>query len=351
MAKGAGDAEQGWLLLVHQLPPQPTRLRVRVWRRLQRLGAVAVKNSVWVLPLNDRSREDFGWLAQEIAAAGGEAAVFAARAVAGTSDAEIVAAFRAERDAAYAALGRELEAVRRGVGGRPAAAELERATTELERLAAELETIMAIDYFDAAGGKQARGALARAREALRRAQGERRGTGPVRGAGRLDPADFQGKRWVTRPRPHIDRLASSWLIRRFVDPRARFAFSAPEAVPAGAIAFDMPGVDLGHQGEASTFETLVARFGLGGDPGLRALAEIVHDLDLRDGKFQRPEAAGVEALVCGLAERVSDDGKLLRAAWPLFDALHAALRGGEPAAKKTPRRRAAGKRDGRRRRG
>jgi hypothetical protein len=146
-------------------------------------------------------------------------------------------------------------------------------------------------------------------------------------------------------------MAWSWLMRRFIAARARFAVAAPEALPAGAVPFDVPGVELGHQGEDSTFETLMARFGLGGDPGLRALAEIVHDLDLRDGKFQRPEAAGVEALVRGLAERLSDDGKLLRAAWPLFDALHAALRGGEPAARKAPRRRAALKRDGRRRRG
>jgi hypothetical protein len=205
---------------------------------------------------------------------------------------------------------------------------------------------MAIDFFAAPGRAAATAAVARGRRALDRAQGRRREPKEPRRGGPLDPARYRGKRWVTRPRPHIDRLASAWLIRRWIDPRARFAFAAPEAVPAGAIPFDMPGVEFGHHGEDSTFETLVARFGLGGDPGLAALAQIVHDLDLRDGKFQRSEAAGVEVLVTGLAARLSDDAALVRAAGPLFDALHAALEGGDaaPGAKRRP---PVGKRGGR----
>ena len=321
-----------WLLLVHHLPPRPTRLRVRVWRQLQKLGAVVVKNSVYVLPSSEKTLEDFTWLQQEINSGGGGAVVFEARSVAGATDAEIIAAFRKDRSEAYERLTAGLKSLEKRMSGRrrgsdPAPAELSALEAEMDTLQGEFNRITEMDLFKAPGRAEAAGALERCRTLLRATQGRRAVPGR-RGGGaphRRDPAQYQGRLWVTRPRPHIDRCASAWLIRRFIDRRPRFAFHAPGEVPRGGIPFDMAGSELGHQGEDCTFETLMKQFGLDGDPALAAIAQIVHDVDLKDGKFGRPEATGVNAVLRGLEARIADDQKLVREAGGVFDGLYATL--------------------------
>jgi hypothetical protein len=323
-----------WLVLVHHLPPRPTRLRVRVWRQLQKLGAVAVKNSVYVLPWSDKTVEDFTWLQQEIAAGGGEAVLFRANAVAGATDNEIITAFRRDRDTAYARLAADALAVaRRMAGGRGPrrleTGELEAIETEVEAMQTALNNIDEIDFFKAPGRARAATALGRIREILRGAHGRKTDQGR-RGhaeSASLDRAGYQGRLWVTRPRPHIDRCASAWLIRRFIDRRPRFGFVAEGGKLRGGIAFDMFGAAFGHQGEDCTFETMMKQFGLGHDPALRAISEIVHDIDLKDSKFGRSESAGVKAVLRGLAEGVRDDHRLLRESEAVFDGLYATLAG------------------------
>src|SRR5207237_74519 len=144
----------------------------------------------------------------------------------------------------------------------------------------------------------------------------------TRGAS-LDPAQYQGRRWVTRRNPHIDRLATAWLIRQFIDRRPRFHFVAEGETVEGGIPFDMFGAEFTHQGEDCTFETMVKRFGLSGDRALSEIAEIVHDIDLKDDKFNRHEAAGLDAIVRGLGELLKDDRKLIRQSGAVFDGLYA----------------------------
>ena len=302
---------QPWLLLLLSLPPRPSSLRVRAWRRLKALGAVALKSGAYLLPFSPDRYEQFQWLAQEIQKDRGEATLLKVDRVENMKHLEVVRLFHEARNVDYASLTDRYRKL--GSGKRPRAAE------ELARLARELDRLADIDFFEAPGRQQA----LRAREAA-----ERRVTGPPKGgarpAGRLDLETLQGRRWATRPRPHVDRIASAWLIKRFLDPAAEFVFAAADEMPAGAIPFDMAGVEFGHQGDSCTFETLLHRSGLR-DRRLAAIAEIVHEADLRDGKFQRDEARGVDLLLRGLLAAVKDDQEALAQGLTLFDGLYSTI--------------------------
>jgi hypothetical protein len=321
--------KRDWLLLVHVLPPKPTNLRVRVWRKLQKLGAVAIKASVYVLPANEQTAEDFDWLKQEIESLGGEASVFRAGSVEGATDDEIVAGFNRDREEAYANLTAELEAATGALkdqkrGGHLSPARLARYEADVARFHAELERLAAIDFFSAPGGPKARAAYERcvASLAVFRDKGEG-AAARARKDGALDVREFQGRRWVTRRNMHVDRLASAWLVKRFIDKRPRFHFVGEGEMVEGGVRFDMKGGEFTHEGEDCTFETMVRRFGLGDDPGLRAIAEIVHDVDLKDSKFNRLEAAGFAAVVDGLVEAYPDDRERLDRCGAVFEGLYA----------------------------
>jgi hypothetical protein len=321
-------ARREWLLFVHLLPPKPTNLRVRTWRKLQKLGAIAIKSSVYVLPFDEKTAEDFDWLKQEIESLGGEASVFRAGSVEGATDDEIVAAFNRDRNEAYANLTAELEAVTGGLkeqkrGGHLSPARLARYESDVARLHAELERLGAIDFFSAERGAAARSAYERCAAALGAFRSKGEGAAArARKDGALDVREYQGRRWVTRPNLHVDRLASGWLVKRFVDKRPRFHFVGEGESVEGGIRFDMTGGDFTHEGEDCTFETMVRRFGLGDDPGLRAIAEIVHDVDLKDAKFNRLEAAGFAAVVDGLVEAYPDDRERLERCGAVFEGLY-----------------------------
>lgn len=305
--------EDGWLVLILSLPREPSSIRVRAWRRLRTLGALALKSGVYVLPARPDTVEQFQWLAQDVQRQGGEATILHVARVENVPDAEIVRRFREARDADYRDLAERYRRLHRALarGGRG-----RRVREEAERLARELDRLRDIDFFDARAGEDAR----RAREQLEQMLAPAPET-PVPRLG-----DLRGRLWVTRPRPHVDRLASAWFIRRFVDPDARFAFAPPEARPAEAIPFDMAGVELGHHGDRCTFETLLAATGRR-DAGLQALAEIVHEADLRDGKYPREEARGLDLAIRGLLAALKDDEAVLTAGLTLFDGLYEVLSG------------------------
>ena len=302
---------QSWLLLLLSLPPRPSSLRVRAWRRLKALGAVALKSGAYLLPFSPDRYEQFQWLAQEVQKDRGEATLLKVDRVENMKQPEVVRLFHEARNADYAFLTDRYRKL--GSAKRPRAAE------ELARLARELDRLADIDFFEAPGRQQA----LRAREAA-----ERRVTGlPKAGArpsGRLELETLRGRRWATRPRPHVDRIASAWLIKRFLDPAAEFVFAAADELPADAIPFDMAGVEFGHQGDHCTFETLLHRSGLR-DRRLAAIAEIVHEADLRDGKFQRDEARGVDLVLRGLLAAIKDDQEALARGLTLFDGLYSTI--------------------------
>ena len=320
-----------WILLIHQLPPKPTNLRVRIWRKLQKLGAVAIKNSVYVLPATERTHEDFQWLKQEIESAGGEASVFKAASVEGATDQEIIAAFNKARDQEFAAVAAELDGLTGAIreqsrGKHLSAGRLSAHESEIDRLHTELERIASNDFFAATGRAAAFASYERCQKQLRAAQGPKATTASSETKrGKLDVANYQGQRWVTRQNLHIDRLASAWLIKQFIDKRPRFYFVADGETIDGAIPFDMFGAEFTHQGEDCTFETILKRFGLSENKGLREIAEIVHDIDLKDDKFHRLEAAGLNAIIDGLTKVLRDDRKLLQQTHVVFDGLHALL--------------------------
>ncbi len=306
------------MLLIHQLPPKPDYFRVKIWRRLQRIGAVAIKNSVYVLPHTGQASEDFQWLRREIAAGGGEASVCQAAFVDGLSDGQIEALFRAQRDAEYAELARAAaEVARESGGGGGGGGE---SSGEVARLERRLAEIVALDHFGAPGRRAAETALNRARQRHRPA-------GP-RAAASRPTRPVHGRTWVTRSGVHVDRIASAWLIRRFIDPKARFRFVAAQDARSAPheLRFDMFEAEYTHEGDGCTFETLVARFGLA-DPGLTAIGELVHDIDCKDGKFGRSETAGLERMIAGIVRRhAGDEARLERGAAALDD-LYEALRG------------------------
>jgi hypothetical protein len=333
---------QEWILLIHQLPPKPTNLRVRIWRKLQKLGAVAIKNSVYVLPANETSNEHFQWLKQEIESAGGEAAVFRAGSVEGATDDEIIGAFRKARDAEFAAITAEFDGLTGRIREQSRARHLSPARlaaheTELDRVHGELERVLANDFFEAKGRTAALTAYDRSQKAMRQSQVPANKTvSAPRTSGVLSVADFQNRRWVTRRNLHIDRLASAWLISQFIDKRPRFYFVGDDEKIEGAIPFDMFGAEFTHQGEDCTFETLLKRFGLTDIRGLREVAQIVHDIDLKDDKFNRLEAAGLNTIINGLSETLRDDRKLLQQSAVIFNGLFTLF--GKRSRKKSPRK-------------
>src|SRR3989441_2223479 len=335
MAKNSAQTLE-WILLIHQLPPKPTNLRVRIWRKLQKLGAVAIKNSVYVLPANEKTHEDFQWLKQEIESAGGEATVFQAASVEGATDEEIVAAFRKARDEEFAAIAVELDGLSGAVnqqtrGKHLSIGRLATHESELDKLHSQLENVIANDFFSADGRAHALAAYERCQKAIRGGHEPiAKATRSTIKSGTLDSAKYQGRRWMTRRNLHIDRLASAWLIRQFIDKRARFYFVAEGETAEGAIAFDMYGAEFTHHGEDCTFETILKRFGLSNSKGLGEIAEIVHDIDLKDDKFHRLEAVGLNAVVNALSAALRNDRKLVQQASTIFDGLHSLLSATEP---------------------
>ena len=294
-----------WLLLLHQLPAKPAYARVKLWRRLQSLGAVAVKNAVYALPAGAQAQEDFEWALKEITAAGGEGMIVEARLIDGLSDEAVRGLFNSAREADYRTLAKELRAV-----------EKDAPQTQVARLRAEAARIVAIDFFGANGREDVEARLA----ALSVSD-----AAPVRATKPL--VSGSGHVWVTRRAVHVDRIGSAWLIRRFIDPQASFKF-----VPAkgyrprpGELRFDMFEAEFTHEGDRCTFEVLLQRSGLD-EPALAAISEIVHDIDLKDGKFARAEAGGIAALVDGLARADISDHERIERGGALFDNLYALFR-------------------------
>ncbi len=315
----AETAQTRWLLLIHQVPPKPSYFRVKIWRRLQRLGAVAIKNAAYVLPRSEQALEDFQWLLHEITDGGGDASLCEALFVEGITDAEVEALFRAARDADYEKILEDVrvadEALKDASEDPEKKGSVEADLARIKRRVAEVETI---DYF----GAPAKEAVLREIAGMEsRILGK--GHAASRKQGRQRPKDLRGRTWVTRKGLYIDRLASAWLIRRFIDGKARFKFVPGNAYrpKAGELRFDMFEAEFTHEGDRCTFETLVRRLALA-DPALDDIAEIVHDIDLKDAKYKRPEAAGIESLVAGIASSNKDDEARLARSAAVFDDLY-----------------------------
>src|SRR5213595_4125650 len=298
-----------WLLLLFSLPTNRSTERVAVWRRLKKMGAVQIKTSTYLLPDEPAQYEQFQWLAQQIRDYGGDSTLVRAQEIEGLTKEKVIVMFNDARAKDYAELRKSLQ---RFIGRRKKM-DAERATSELERLTRQFREIREVDFFDIARGHDVA-------MLLRRAEGPRRS----RQSEVLDAKQYRGKTWLTRPRPEIDRVGSAWLIAKFIDPKAKFVFAPiAQAVP-DAILFDMLDAEFSHHGNNCTFETLTKRFSLAAKAVSR-IAEMIHDADLDDAKFQRVECMGIDRVLKGWAKQGLTDKEILRHGFECFDALYAFL--------------------------
>jgi hypothetical protein len=313
------DLARRWWVLAFQLPAQPGYARVKVWRRLQAVGAASFKSALYWLPATEDALEDFEWILREVREAGGDGCILDAHPVQGFSDEEIVALFDAAREEQYRAVADEIKAYLERFQRKRERPTLEEAASQHARFHSRLTAIESIDFFQANGRQQAR-ALLRELEPYT-IEVQSRSEEPIVQAEGI--GDLKGRTWVTRANVHVDRMASAWLIRRRIDPEARFKFVAERQYrPAPQeLRFDMYDAEFTHDGDRCTFEVLVDRFAAG-DAGLSAIAQIVHDLDIKDQKFGRKETAGVQQILAGIVDNNPNDEIRLERAAQLFDDLY-----------------------------
>jgi hypothetical protein len=310
--------------LLHQLPAKPAYARVKVWRRLQSLGAVTVKNAVYALPDNSETREDFAWLAKEITESGGEALVCEAELVEGLTDEGLRATFVGARNEDYERIATEARVLAERLDDEPSDAVAADVAAQAVRMRRQLLETRAIDFFAADRREAADRAVANLDARLQEGAVMSNQT-PLPQAPGADA--LRGKVWVTREAVHIDRIASAWLIRRFIDPGARFKFVPGRAyLPrAGEVRFDMFEGEYTHEGDRCTFEVLLQRAGLH-DDALAAIGEIIHDIDLKDGKYGREETAGIRIVMAGIATGKRDDEERLARGGAVLDDLYESLK-------------------------
>jgi len=311
------DAGSSWLLLIHQLPAKPAYARVKVWRRLQALGAVTVKGAVYALPANTETQEDFAWLAKEIVEAGGEAMICEAALVEGLSDHEMQGLFDQARDEDYAKIAAEAREIATRRSEDMTDRELAETASQVARLRKQLDAVVAIDFFGANGRLAAQGLVSGLEAALQKEDAVP-ATEPAPA-----PGPLSNRTWVTRRGVQIDRIASAWLIRRFIDKAASFKFvpSSGYQPEPGELRFDMFEGEFTHRGDRCTFEVLLGHADLS-DPALGAIGEIVHDIDLKDDKYGRAETAGVKSLIAGIATPGTSDEQRLARGSVLLDGLY-----------------------------
>ena len=320
----SGENDARWLLLIHQIPPEPAYLRVKIGRRLQRIGAIPIKNSVYVLPAGTQCLEDFQWVRTEIVDGGGDASICRAGFVDGLSDREIEVLLREARARDFEEIAQKARALLRKLpsGRAPSDERRARIEAELRRLHDRIAAVQRIDFFAAAAASDAMSLVRMIQERLAPAAARSQvfATTDLR-------SEVQHRVWVTREGIFVDRIASAWLIRRFIDPAARFKFVPPSGYrpESGELRFDMFEAEFTHEGDHCTFETLLCRFQLD-DAALAQIAEIVHDIDLRDGKFDRDDAPGIERVLAGIAAAHADDGSRLERGAALFDDLYVLAR-------------------------
>ena len=308
-----------WLLLLHQIPPQPPYFRAKVLRRLTQLGALPIKNSAYLLPENDDTTEDFEWVRREISEQGGDAWLFRSEILSGLTNDSIRESFRALRSPDYVSLIAAAGALQKQV--RSITDPDANHETEWRKLKRRFEEIRRIDFFGAPEFEEAEKVMNEIDRKL-----HAKTTNPI---ARPLPTKIKGRVWVTRRGVKVDRIASAWFIRRFVDPAAKFLFVDPASyIPQpDHLRFDMFEGEFTHENDMCTFEVLVRWSGLN-DAGLAGVAEVVHDIDLKDGRYQRNEAAGIRPLIEGIALRLADDMKRIEEGSAIFESLYARFRRG-----------------------
>lgn len=312
-----------WLFLVHQVQTPNSKERVKVWRLIKRTGAVLYRNSVYVLPFHKERMEDFQWACQQIRDSKGEASVFVSESHDTKENRLLRNLFDHARQEEYSSLQQTAERLlgrikmaknRTGLTG----SLMKTFSKESKELLETLENTRRLDFFSKVPPRDIVRTVGQIAKYLTSSQVLNESIDVVRA---YDRKDFQKKVWTTRQQIHIDRICSAWLIRRFIDAEAKFVFAPEFALPKNAIPFDVLGAEFSHHGEDCTFETLLRSFRVQ-DAALRTIAEIIHDIDLKDRKFSRPEAPGIDSVIRALSSSIEDDHKLVEVGSIILDALY-----------------------------
>src|SRR5262245_9619240 len=297
-----------WLLLLVRLPATHSAARVAIWRKLKKSGAIQIQTSTYILPDDPPRYETFQWLTQHIRDAGGDATLVRVREIEGLSNERLIELFNTARGKEYALLRDML---------RPLMAGTRRTSNldgKLDRIRKQFREIKGTDFFDSPKAKDVETVLRKLEETQPRSK-----TQP-----KLEPRNFRGRLWLTRPRPEIDRVGSAWLIRKSIDPKAKFVFGNKRGPNRRVLTFDMLDGDFSHEGDDCTFEALIRRFGIE-NKTFQKIAEMIHDADLDDDKFQRNECIGIDRILKGWAKQGLPDKEILRRGFECFESLYSFL--------------------------
>jgi hypothetical protein len=322
------DKKQEWLLFFYSVPSKPVNTRMKIWRMLVKTGAVQFKGSAYLLPASDDHYELFQWLVSSVASMQGDAAFIKVSRIESMKDYEIIGIFDQQREKDYLDLGIRLDDFESKIAKTkksPGAVNDNKIKGELNKISKEFEDLGKIDFFCSKSRKEMEQRLktvAAAVAGLTRDES----INPTVEIVKRRMEDYQGKTWVTRKRPFIDRIASAWLIKGFIDKKASFGFideNEIESLDKETIVFDMVGGQFTHVGDMCTFEVLIDAFGLKGK-ALGMIAEIVHQLDLQDDRYRTPAAEGVREILDGIRKTVKDDHEALKQGMSIFAMLYAA---------------------------
>ena len=317
----------GWILFFYSVPSKPVSNRMKVWRKLIKAGAVQLKGAVYILPFNDEHYEFLQWLVSEIAEMKGEGAFTRIEKIDTMKDSEIIALFDQQRADDYKTiekalydLERRLSSIQKGT----TAQNIRGLSEQFNRLRKEFEEVKRVDFFSSGKGEALNKRIKRVDADLKNLSGtEMKKESPMT-ISTKSVTVYQRRIWVTRKKPFIDRMASAWLNRRFIDKSASFAFIDEkdlDAMGRDSVVFDMRGGDFTHAGDMCTFEVLVKSFGLK-DKILKKMSEIVHDLDLKDEKYKAAEAKGLEDILAGIRKTAKDDRDALEKGMAIFEMLY-----------------------------
>jgi hypothetical protein len=306
-----------WLMLVHQLPSRPAYARVKIWRRLKEAGAINLRNATYVLPDSEENRASFAAILREIESHGGDGLLVQGEVIAGLRNDQLRAQFNLARETEYREIADELRRLSQAWKKRkvPKTDPVQ----ALARISQRLAALNRIDFFSASGRAAVEALLARL-EHSHIARAVSIFEAPA-------PTDLRNKTWVTRQDIHVDRIASAWLITRFIDPGAKLKFVPGKNYQplAGEYRYDMQDGEFTHEGDNCSFEVLLRRSGIV-DPALKIIAEIIHDIDLSDGKFGHPQTAGISHVISGICRTQGSDAARLERGRELFDDIYEQFR-------------------------
>lgn len=317
---------QGWLLFFYSIPSKPVSSRMKIWRKLAGAGAVQLKGAVYILPLTEEHYEFFQWLVSEVESLSGEAAFTSVKKIDSMPNKDIIELFVVRKEEEYQEVIRTVEgletrmnSLRKGSRSQ----NLKSLSEQIARVSRGFEEVRKTDFFLPGKGNALRTRINTLNAALQDFSGALLSKGiPAVAQKRLE--DYQGRVWTSRKRPFVDRMASSWLIRRFIDRSASFYLVNEKDlvfVKKGHVTFDVSGGEFTHVGDLCTFEVLVKAFGIK-DKTVRKVAEIVHELDVKDDKYNNAESRGIEEILSGLRKSVKDDTELLEKGMSVFEMLY-----------------------------